>query len=717
MAQSPLAPPPPEYDPGWMYLLWKRVSSAGQTLWSYLDFTGSNLTDIATRNHADLQNINTAAYTHLTSTEAALVTGTKTANTFLAGPSSGAPALATFRAPVLASADFASQGTTTTLLHGNAAGNPSFAVVTPSDASGNTSGSGNFALVDSPVFTTQISTPAIKTASGALTVTPAAGSGINLVMSTTGDFAVNTNQLYVDTSAGTVGIGIATPGYRLVVANQQAKTSTTRQKTVLIGTSEGDAGNAFGVEINITGGASDAVRLFELQTASFGLSNAGNLKLQSYGGNVGIGGGNAIPTSLLEVRGAGTTTGKTLSVTNSSAVENLYVLDNGEAYVRGSFGIGSASPTSQFQIGTPIAGSAQTKTISARNSVTTDFANLSHLSSSVATARASSIISASASGDWVNNFIQYMVHGSTFAANNYLNNLSKSNDSGWGFLLSQGGEINGFGILTYSAKPLVLGTNNLARVFIDSSGSVVIGATAITTIGNSNLLQLAGTTAATNSIGVSAWSADALGSRIELGKSRGATVGTNTIVTSGDVLGSVTGYGANGTTFTNAASIVIRSDGTPGATNDMPGAIDFYTTPDGSGTLGLALTIDQAKLATFAGAVTATNFSAWAAYTPTRTGWTDVGSPTVTARFCQVRNVCQFQIKVIPGVTVATVAGTSYVSLPATAAGIGGDASMQDLTTFISIGNCVIDVANSRVYVPAQAATADSLIIAGWFEV
>ena len=36
--------------------------------WATTDFTGSNLTDIATRNHADLQNINTATYTHLSST-------------------------------------------------------------------------------------------------------------------------------------------------------------------------------------------------------------------------------------------------------------------------------------------------------------------------------------------------------------------------------------------------------------------------------------------------------------------------------------------------------------------------------------------------------------------------------------------------------------------------------------------------------------------------
>ena len=71
MSQVPLAPPPPTKEPifdRWVYLLWKRLTATGQILWSGLSFTGSNLTDIETRNHADLQNLNTASYTHLTAT-------------------------------------------------------------------------------------------------------------------------------------------------------------------------------------------------------------------------------------------------------------------------------------------------------------------------------------------------------------------------------------------------------------------------------------------------------------------------------------------------------------------------------------------------------------------------------------------------------------------------------------------------------------------------
>ncbi len=55
------------------------------------------------------------------------------------------------------------------------------------------------------------------TSTGALTITPGAGTNFNIALSTTGDFAVNTNQLFVDTSTGRVGIGTASPAFKLDV--------------------------------------------------------------------------------------------------------------------------------------------------------------------------------------------------------------------------------------------------------------------------------------------------------------------------------------------------------------------------------------------------------------------------------------------------------------------------------------------------------------------
>ena len=76
-----------------------------------------------------------------------------------------------------------------------------------------------------PVFNTSISTPSIITASGALGITPAAGSGVNINLSTTGDFAVNTNHLYVDTSAGFVGVGTTGPGQKLHLVDTSNQTT------------------------------------------------------------------------------------------------------------------------------------------------------------------------------------------------------------------------------------------------------------------------------------------------------------------------------------------------------------------------------------------------------------------------------------------------------------------------------------------------------------
>lgn len=104
-------------------------------------------------------------------------------------------------------------------------------------------------------------------------------------------------------------------------------------------------------------------------------------------------------------------------------------------------------------------------------------------------------------------------------------------------------------------------------------------------------------------------------------------------------------------------------------------------------------------------------------FSPTRTSWTDVGSPTVTGRYSRNKNLCLFEIKVVPSTSIATTAGTSYVALPVTAAGLAGEASMQNITTNIAVGLCVIDVANSRVYVPTQGASGNTFTIAGTYEV
>jgi len=69
---------------------------------------------------------------------------------------------------------------------------------------------------------------------------------------------------------------------------------------------------------------------------------------------------------------------------------------------------------------------------------------------------------------------------------------------------------------------------------------------------------------------------------INLCKSNNATVGTNTIISNGQYCGAIRFWGANGTGFDPAAIIGGFIDGTPGASGDMPGGLNFFTTADGS---------------------------------------------------------------------------------------------------------------------------------------
>lgn len=58
-------------------------------------------------------------------------------------------------------------------------------------------------------------------AGGSLTLQPTAGQNVNINLSGTGDLAVNTNQLYVNTSSGSIGIATASPASLLHIRKDQ----------------------------------------------------------------------------------------------------------------------------------------------------------------------------------------------------------------------------------------------------------------------------------------------------------------------------------------------------------------------------------------------------------------------------------------------------------------------------------------------------------------
>lgn len=142
------------------------------------------------------------------------------------------------------------------------------------------------------------------------------------------------------------------------------------------------------------------------------------------------------------------------------------------------------------------------------------------------------------------------------------------------------------GFFSPAADEIGVATNGTERIRIDASGNVGVG----TTAPGANV-DIQSTTGAQL---VTRFSADSVASSINLRKSRGATVGANTIVQSGDEIGAIGFQGANGTGYTSAAAIYAFVDGTPGATNDMPGRLAFYTTADGAGAVSEKMRISNA---------------------------------------------------------------------------------------------------------------------------
>lgn len=96
---------------------------------------------------------------------------------------------------------------------------------------------------------------------------------------------------------------------------------------------------------------------------------------------------------------------------------------------------------------------------------------------------------------------------------------------------------------------------------------------------------------------------------------------------------------------------------------------------------------------------------------------TTVGTLTASGRYRVVGAQCFFQVSLVASTSIATTAGTHYVSLPIAAKGIGGTAIMSDDTANTPVGSCHIDVSTSRCYLPSQAASGDTFTVCGWYEI
>lgn len=106
----------------------------------------------------------------------------------------------------------------------------------------------------------------------------------------------------------------------------------------------------------------------------------------------------------------------------------------------------------------------------------------------------------------------------------------------------------------------------------------------------------------------------------------------------------------------------------------------------------------------------------WESFTPSFS-LTVVGTPVYVGRYRIVGRQLQFQVSLGAVTSIASTAGTHYMTLPIPANGITGVAVMTNDTTNIAVGLCHIDVTNSRCYLPSQSASGDAFVLAGWYEI
>lgn len=271
-------------------------------------------------------------------------------------------------------------------------------------------------------------------------------------------------------------------------------------------------------EASVTNLVTDLAAKEVALTFSTGLTRATNTITANL--STGVSGGQSV------IGGTAASNNLTLSST-TNGTKGKVILGSASAYDEANdrLGLGTTSPASKFQIGSAITGLAQTKTISVRDTSTTDFANLAQLDASISTARAGVVVSNSGSTEWERNFIQMSVHGSTYPNDFYLGD--STTEAGFAMILAQGSEINEMAVGVYNAKPLSFFTNNAKRMTISSGGTVTVP-------------DLAGT-----------------GTRIVSASS----VGLVGIAASADIVGAITWPGSNRVVYAPTTSTIAGTDG------------------------------------------------------------------------------------------------------------------------------------------------------------
>jgi hypothetical protein len=451
--------------------------------------------------------------------------------------------------------------------------------------------SGNVGIgTSSPIAKLDVQSGWIRTANG--TSTSYFGDGVNLVSSASasssavrfdGDsllFSNSTNERARITSGGDFGLGTTSPNAKLAIGVAAATVDGT--KGVRITNSGG------GIVMLENGSNNDSyVGTLSASDFCFRTNNTEKVRITS-AGLVGI--GTSSPNRQLElstfIAGAPTGTGfvgGALRLSNLTEYESNYGTGGGNPDFLGSI---------EFYAGDTSVGTGVRTAI---KTTVDSYFNTNSLCFYTAPANTAGILERMRldSGGYVgigtSSPTSLLSVGTLGTSSNPAITIGSATNSSGSLYFGDGtGSDTYRGYVEYAhvSDALLFGTASTERMRIRSDGRLLINSTALldySTINYNGTVQIA--TQGNAQIACAGFASGAdYGGEIILSKSNTNTVGSNSIVQNNDKLGTIFFAGANGTGYSFAAHIRCIVNGTPGASADMPGALLFSTSSDGSAT-------------------------------------------------------------------------------------------------------------------------------------
>lgn len=112
-----------------------------------------------------------------------------------------------------------------------------------------------------------------------------------------------------------------------------------------------------------------------------------------------------------------------------------------------------------------------------------------------------------------------------------------------------------------------------------------------------------------------------------------------------------------------------------------------------------------------------TDADVWTTFTPVFGSLTVVGATSYSGRLRFVGRYLQVRVKFSAATSIASTAGTTYLTPPAPIKGLGDIGEMANLTTNAGVGVVVANATDQKIYMPAQVASGNTFLISVDYEV